>query len=80
MAFSQHDSSPPLADFTSLQRLYCYCWYSMPVFNLVDVIRGPLLKCQTMDMFRDLYRSDKFTYNMQVAEYPLSAFQRLFTD
>jgi hypothetical protein len=77
---SLNTSHPPLADFTSLQRLYFCCWYSTPVFNLVAVIRRPLLNCQTMDLFRDLYRSDKFAYNIQVVECPVSTFQRLFKD
>jgi hypothetical protein len=54
-----HTSHSPLADFTSL----CSC-YSVAALNLVYVVTRPLLRCQTMDMFRHLYRSDKFAYSM----------------
>jgi hypothetical protein len=36
----------------------------MSVLNLTDAIDRPLLKCQTMVMFLDLYRSVAFAYNM----------------
>lgn len=69
-------SHSPLADFTSPWCQYCSC-YSVAALSLVDVVIKSLLRCQTMDMFRHLYRSDEFAYSMLNTAVSIS--KRLFT-
>ena len=73
---SLNTSHSPLSDFTSPWCWNCSC-YSVTALSIVDVVIKSLLRCQTMDMFRHLYRSGTFAYSM--LNTTVSIAHRLFT-
>ena len=60
---SVNTSHSPLADSTSPWCKYWSC-YAVAALRIVDVVIKSLLRCQTMDMFRHLYRSSTFAFSM----------------
>lgn len=76
LSVSLNTSHSPLTDFISPWYCNCSC-HSVTALGIVDVVIRSLLRCQTMDMFRHLYRSGTFAYSM--LNTTVSIARRLFT-